>query len=202
MYNNYRMQKAIAEKRAIQCPHLGDDTNLLSYDDIFPNREAPILHLDGDSLKLARVSWGIPSWKEGARPITNVRNLESRFWASMPEKPAHRCLVPVSSFCGWTGPKVAKWQAWSSLKDTDLCSFAGLWRNTDDGPRMAFLTCAPNDLVAPIHPKAMPVILGAQTQEQWINGEDPKSLAQPCPADRMIVYYNAETPPDSGVLLL
>jgi len=49
--------------------------------------------------------------------------------------------------------------------------FAGIWREWpgDRGPRakpvagphriVAFLTCEPNAVVAPIHPKAMPVAL-------------------------------------------
>ncbi len=49
--------------------------------------------------------------------------------------------------------------------------FAGIWRDWpgDRGPRakpvagphriVAFLTCEPNAVVAPIHPKAMPVAL-------------------------------------------
>ncbi len=170
-------------------PFLGDNSNLPSYDDIYPNYEAPIIHDGENGLQLTRVTWGIPSWKQGARPITNVRNLESRFWRTMLERPQQRCLVPVSSFCEWTGQKGAKRKVWFGLKDATIFSFAGIWKQTDDGPRMAFLTCAPNALVGAVHPKAMPVILAPQDYPIWLNGDYSaiKALARPFETEIMVI---------------
>lgn len=53
-----------------------------------------------------------------------------------------------------------------------IASFAGIWRPLADGKRAyAFLTTDPNSLVAPIHPKAMPVIFHEEDEERWFAGE-------------------------------
>ena len=62
-------------------------------------------------------------------------------------------------------------------------------RPTEDGAAFAFLTCEPNPLVAPIHAKAMPVILHPEDYDQWLDGEvsNACSLAQPFPSQLMRV---------------
>ena len=101
--------------------------------------------------------------------------------------PDQRCLVPVTAFCEWTGEKDSKKKVWFGLKDEPLFSFPGIWRETHTGPRMAFLTCEPNSLVEPIHPKAMPVILKPDDYGGWLSAgyDDAVSLAKPFDADAM-----------------
>jgi len=67
--------------------------------------------------------------------------------------------------------------------------FAGLWRPTEQGHCFAFLTCEPNPLVAPLHPKAMPVILQPEDYDHWLSCgyEHACSLAQPHPSQLMEV---------------
>ena len=50
-------------------------------------------------------------------------------------------------------------------------------------------TCDPNELVAPIHPKAMITILEPEEHETWLRGsyESIVALQRPFPADRMTV---------------
>jgi putative SOS response-associated peptidase YedK len=47
---------------------------------------------------------------------------------------------------------------------------------------MAFLTCAPNEVVGAVHPKAMPVMLrpGAET-EQWLEADRAGAVALAVP---------------------
>ena len=52
------------------------------------------------------------------------------------------------------------------------------------GKALAFLTCEPNGLVAPVHPKAMPVILHDEDEERWLRGEL-GDLAAPYPSQLM-----------------
>ena len=84
----------------------------------------------------------------------------------------------MSSFCEYAGTKPAKTPKWFAIDDTrPLVAFAGVWtewngiRGTKANPvegrhlLYGFLTTEPNSVVAPIHPKAMPVIL--TTPEEW-----------------------------------
>ncbi len=58
---------------------------------------------------------------------------------------------------------------WFTVEDQALPCFAGLWKVDQDHDRVyAFCTTEPNPLVAPKHPKAMPVILLAEDQERWL----------------------------------
>jgi putative SOS response-associated peptidase YedK len=120
--------------------------------------------------------------------VTNVRNLASQFWRSALNRPDRRCLVPVTEFCEWEGEPGAKQERWFRVTATPIFAFAGVWRPMEDGRRAyAFLTCEPNPLVAPIHPKAMPEMLHPNDYERWLDGEVESacSLAQPFPSQLM-----------------
>ncbi len=104
-------------------------------------------------------------------------------------KPEYRCLVPVTAFCEYAlgKPAIPHWFALG--EDRPLFAFAGLWRpwtgtrGTKADPAegehhlFAFLTCEPNAVVAPIHPKAMPVILTTPEEcETWMAAPIPEAL--------------------------
>ena len=151
--------------------------------------------------------------------ITNVRNLNSPFWRSMLAKPEQRCLVPFSSFAEphigvgraehWFHIKdrpvaafagVWRWAA-AAGPAAKQASPDDLLNNLEDagqsesakpaGPIkvFAFLTCAPNPLVAPLHPKAMPVILHEADYQAWLTADwkDAEALATPFPSQLMAV---------------
>ena len=71
--------------------------------------------------------------------------------------------------------------AWFAVPDDRPAFFAGIWvpewksvRKLKDGETTddlyAFLTCEPNAVVAPIHPKAMPVILTEAVEwDAWMS---------------------------------
>ena len=109
-------------------------------------------------------------------------------------KPEQRCLVPVTAFCEWTGDKGSKRQVWFAMRNGNPFAFAGIWRLTDDGPRMAFLTCAPNALVGAAHPKAMPVILTPNDYGVWLKGDfdQATALATPFDDDAMLIVERDE----------
>ena len=63
---------------------------------------------------------------------------------------------------------------------------------------MAFLTTEANDIVRPIHPKAMPVILKPDDYEQWLHGsaDDARALQRPLPDERLeIAFTGAKSDP-------
>ena len=193
MCNLYSMTATVDELRRVFGPFDGDTTNLPPFDEIYPGRPAPVLRRAASGgLELKTMSWGFPGpAAAGGRPVTNVRNLDSPFWRGALSDPRRRCLVPVTSFCEWTAepdPVTGrKAKIWFGLMDEaqPLFAFAGLWRPGDQegaAPFMAFLTCAPNEVVGAVHPKAMPVMLrpGAET-EQWLEADRAGAVALAVP---------------------
>ncbi len=193
MCNLYSMTASVDELRKIFGPFTGDTANLPPFDEIYPGKLAPVLRTAEDGgLRLEMMRWGFPGPQAaGGRPVTNVRNLASPFWRSALQNPARRCLVPVTSFCEWsadpdpvTGRKT---KCWFGIREGahPLFAFAGLWRPGDgrsEEPYMAFLTCAANQTVAAVHPKAMPVMLQpGESTGRWLSDPHERAcqLAQP-----------------------
>ena len=149
--------------------------------EIYPKYEAIVVRKEGCERRLECMAWGIvctvpgKSGKPLKKAVTNVRNLASPFWRSTIANPAQRCLVPFTSFAEprpgkdpETG-RPANW--WFTVHGEEFCAFAGIWRWSEGRARFAFLTCEPNPLVAPLHPKAMPVILQRDDYDRWLDGE-------------------------------
>ena len=169
-------------------------------DELFPKRVAPVIRrasAAGD-LTVDAMRWGFPPPQSARAPVVNVRNLASPFWRTALGNPARRCLVPVSEFCEWEGETGAKRQRWFRLIDRDVFAFAGIWRPVppaESGPgagvcaAFAFLTTDPNPLIAPIHPKSMPVILHAEDHDRWLEGDFAEAcgLVAPFPSQLMAV---------------
>ena len=127
------------------------------------------------------------------KQITNVRNLESPFWRSMLTNPERRCLVPFVEF---SEPKPGKdpvtgrpAEYWFRVLERPVAAFAGIWRPSEVGDVFAFLTTDPNPLVAPLHPKAMPVILHDADYQKWLTADwkDASELVASYPSQMMIV---------------
>lgn len=60
---------------------------------------------------------------------------------------------------------------------------------------LAFLTTRPNEIVRPVHPDRMPVILAPEDYETWLTGNADAAfaLAKPFPAEKMrVVKAGAE----------
>lgn len=184
MCNLYRMTSNADAIRQLFGPPLGGidmaGSNLAVLDAIYPDYDAPVIRADATAARLETMRWGWPPFGEVKRPITNVRNLQSPMWRAALRDPQRRCLVPVTAFCeyGAVPDPVTKRkrQHWFALASAQPFAFAGIWRPTDNGPRFAFLTCAPNTLVGAVHPKAMPVMLADEDLGCWLH--DDWTLAQ------------------------
>jgi putative SOS response-associated peptidase YedK len=189
MCNRYRMtagRRAIAERYGIQ---VEPEYENLPPPELFPKRPAWVVRQEGGERRLDIMRWGIPL---GGVPYTNVRNLNNGEWRRLLSAPGQRCLVPVSDFCEWSGEKGSKREHWFSLPAAPLFSFAGIWRRDQEGDVFAFLTCGylgnpANHIVGAIHPKACPVLLQAEDEQRWLDGDhgDACELAVPFPSQMM-----------------
>ena len=101
-------------------------------------------------------------------------------------KAEHRCLVPFHRFAE-PKPGAGREEVWFAVNDQPVSCFAGIWRQQEEGYCYAFLTCEPNPVVKPIHPKAMPVILQPEDYDRWLSGDDAAALQAPFPSQLMAV---------------
>ncbi len=128
--------------------------------------------------------WGLlgPS-SHGGFPVTNVRNIASPHWRAL-LGPANRCLAPFTAFSEYedASPKGKKVLRQFASPGRGMLMFAGLWRTwrADRGAKkepnigkhvlFSFLTTQANDVVRPVHAKAMPVILQTHEERQeWLS---------------------------------
>ena len=164
--------------------------------ELTPRSRAYVVREDERGRGLDIMSWDVLGGG-AAWPMTNVRNLALPQWRRLAEKPENRCLVPLTEFCEWTphahdlgdGKKPVKGEMWFQVTDQPLFAVAGFWQQTAKGAGFTMVTCDPNELVAPIHPKAMITILHPDDHERWLRGnyDDVVALQQPYPAKRMAV---------------
>ena len=91
-------------------------------------------------------------------------------------------------------------------EDRPLFFFAGMWtrwqgvRRVKDGPRdfelYGFMTTKPNALIAPIHEKAMPVILTTREEiETWLTApwSEARNLQGTAPDDALVIVDKPAT---------
>lgn len=179
--------------------------NLAPQDNIYPDQDAPILrNAPGGKLELAMARWGFPAIPSQKTPITNIRHLKSRWWAQANREymiaREYRCLVPFTAYA----EPVFK-PTWFVVPDHEVGCFAGVWRpwrgerladqpgqkrrarEERDWTLFAFLTTEPNDIVRPVHEKAMPVILiDPAEQNEWLEGgEASLRLQRPLPNEML-----------------
>jgi putative SOS response-associated peptidase YedK len=186
--------------------------NQLRLPGIHPGCQAPIVRLNAaGERELVAAHWGMPTpstCRKGLidRGVTTIRNTSSAHWLRW-LKPEFRCLVPATSFGEPTdtvdrviGRKVCTWFALDESRP--LFAFAGIWcmwmsaRGTKGNPAtgehilFGFLTTAPNDVVRPVHEKAMPAILTTPEEcDVWLSAQphDALELRRPLPAEMLMV---------------
>src|SRR3984957_12629474 len=191
LYSMTKGQQAIRELALAMSDRTG---NLPLLPGIYPDYRAPIVRNQAEGRELTMARWGMPSpvfalkGRNADSGVTNIRNVKSPHWRRWLDT-EHRCVVPFSSFSeNETLPDGKKPPVWFAFDETrPLAFFAGLWtrwtsvRKVKEGATtndlFAFLTTEPNAIVAPIHAKAMPVILTTPDEiEMWLTAPAPAAL--------------------------
>jgi putative SOS response-associated peptidase YedK len=135
--------------------------------------------------------------------VTNIRNTSSNHWKRWLGV-ENRCVVPFTSFSEFN--KAEGGDIWFALDDCrPLAVFAGVWtkwtsvRKLKEGETtndlFGFLTTGPNEVVAPIHAKAMPVVLTKSDEiEAWLTApaEEALKLQRPLPAGALKIVARGQ----------
>ena len=214
LYSMVSNQEAIRRLARVMHDNIGNQPPLPG---IFPDQLAPVVcNAKNGERSLELMRWGFPPPpKLATRPVTNLRNTASSYWRAW-LMPAYRCLVPATSFCEYTD-KLPKVPHWFALDDTrPLFAFAGIWRpwtgargtkaersaavaETGSEERehllFSFLTTEANDVVRPIHAKAMPVMLTSEEEfDTWLSAEPEEALTlqRPLPPERLKIVATGE----------
>lgn len=217
LYSITKGQAAIAALFRVARDRTG---NLPSMTGVFPDYAAPIVRMGVEGRELVMARWGMPSpvfalkGRTTDTGVTNVRNASSPHWRRWLGQ-RNRCVVPFTSFSEYeTTLDSKKVPVWFALDESrPLAAFAGIWTNwtcvrkTKEGEvtcdLYAFLTTDPNAEVAPVHPKAMPVILTTQEDiDTWLQAPTSEALRlqRPSPDGTLkIVARGART--DGEVIL-
>jgi putative SOS response-associated peptidase YedK len=155
--------------------------------EVFPKSFGPVIKPNADGkLEWTKMRWGLPGPPQfGGAPVTNIRNIKSAHWRLLLD-PSHRCLVPFTAFSEYedASPKGKKQIRWFAPRDRGILHFAGIWRqwagdygskkepNVGEHLLFSFLTTEANDLVRPVHAKAMPLVLRGESElHEWLSAE-------------------------------
>jgi putative SOS response-associated peptidase YedK len=196
------------------------ETRINSVLEVFPKSVGPVIRAnDHGDLVWTRMRWGLPGpASTGGAPVTNIRNAASPHWRGV-LGPANRCLVPFTAFSEYedSSPKGAKVLRWFAPPDRRMLMFAGVWRpwkgdygskkepNEGEHLLFSFLTTEANDVVRPVHAKAMPVILRtAEAQKEWLvapSSEIAAIQARVTPADALEIVGDEEAVQFAGAYL-
>jgi putative SOS response-associated peptidase YedK len=144
---------------------------------VAPSDLCLVLRGGDEGRELFRALWGMGSGK----PRINVRS-ESRLGPR-----TARCAVPADGFFEWTERDGKRQPVWYRRPGGQLLLFAGIWEDSDLGPRFAILTAPANPDVAPIHDR-MPVILPEDPRavDAWLAGGAVDPLRRPPPGGTLV----------------
>ena len=178
-----------------------DRPNLQPRYNVAPTQMAPVIRERDGERRLDMLRWGLlPKWSKDASGAAKMINARSE---TIAEKPAYReafrarrCLVPADGFFEWQVRGKMKQPYRVSLIDGATFAFAGLWEAwsdpNDGGATLETYTIATvvaSTSIAHIHHR-MPVILGPEDHQIWLNGttQEAAALLAPLADDKLASY--------------
>jgi putative SOS response-associated peptidase YedK len=165
---------------------------------VCPTEPIAIVAAEGDRRVTHTVRWGlVPPWAhalgKGFQPINGKAETvaEKAPFADLMARPERHCLVLADGWYEWL--KAEKGGERVPFRYTidggGPFAFAGLWcRRRIAGELVlsaCILTCAANEICAPVHDRMPCVLAGPDEEAAWLAGEHDGLLA-PCAASRTI----------------
>lgn len=168
--------------------------------DLVPGHPAFVLRRiereKGGGMALDTQRWDI-SGGEACWPTTQIFSLSLPWWRRLAERPAQRCLIPLTACTAAPAPRqeheagAGSWRgrggrgarsAWFTLADEPLFTVAGLWREAGDTRCFAMLGCPGEGPLA-----TLPVVIAPQDRERWLQGDwdEIMPLQAPCAPERL-----------------
>lgn len=151
---------------------------------VAPTHNMPVSYVTAEGKRIIELmSWGFMGWKPkpGQRVFSPINTRDD----SIAKKPmwsrafqAKRCIVPISGFYEWKGPKGSKTPYYIYPKKEEFLGVAGIYSNLspDDGRKsFSIITTSPNKVMEGIHDR-MPAFLHPSEFDTWLNPEQPEDL--------------------------
>jgi putative SOS response-associated peptidase YedK len=166
---------------------------------IAPSQSVEAIIGDGAQRRLGPMRWGFTSSAAKEAKVAPI-NARAETVATMPlfrdAFRRRRCLIVADGFYEWRREGRRKIPYFIHLRSGRPFGFAGIWsfqRMAADTPlaTCAIVTCAPNELMAPIHNR-MPVILPVAARDRWLDPSteevELRQMLAPFPSDEMEAY--------------
>lgn len=158
-----------------------DSSNMPPPETVAPKRPGLFLRPVEGGAEAVVGRWGlIPSYHRGPEKAFQFacNNARSETMATSgvfrSAVKARRCLIPMSAFIEWTGPKGGKTKHLITAADGGLLFAAGLWEEAwPEGQPLTSYTMVmtdarPGDDMAPFHDR-QPVLLDRERAQVWLN---------------------------------
>lgn len=129
-----------------------------------PTETGPVVLPGGE---LTPMRWGFK--RPWSNAIVNSRDdkLDGTVWRTAFAE--RRCLIPMTAYYEWSGPRGAKRTHLFTPATDDLFWAAGIWEDSPElGPCYSMITCSPNALVETVHDR-MPVVLLPEQRDAFLH---------------------------------
>ncbi|WP_156843857.1 hypothetical protein [Sphingomonas sp.] len=152
--------------------------------DLRAGHPAFVLRRGAEGLGLDTQRWDI-SGGEACWPTTQILSLSLPWWRRLAERPAQRCLIPVTAACVALSPSGERGgrAAWFTLPGEPLFTVAGLWRDHTGGRCFAMLGCVSGHGAW----SSAPMIIASEDRTRWLEGgwDDILALQTAPPAEQI-----------------